>query len=76
MPTSCLLPVVAQPLTRVGQQSCLSSSRINRIMEVTVGGKFVDMVANSLCVFLCLKEAQLFNVKCSFWPSNVATYNL
>lgn len=52
MPASCLLPVAARPLARVGQQSCLSSSRINRIMEVTVGDNLVYTVANIVCVFV------------------------
>lgn len=53
VPTSCSIPVAAQPSARVSQQSCLSSSRINNIMEVTVGGNFVYMVVNCLCVSVC-----------------------
>lgn len=54
MPTSSLLPVAAQPLARVGQQSRLSSSRIYNIMKVTVGGNFEYMVANCVGVCFCV----------------------
>lgn len=59
VPTSCLLAVAAQPLARFGQQSCLSSSRINNIMEVTAGGNFVYMVENCLCVRVFVFEGSL-----------------
>lgn len=54
MPTSSLLPVAAQPLAAVGQQSRLSSSRIYNIMKVTVGGNFEYMVANCVGVCFCV----------------------
>lgn len=73
MPTPCLLPVAAQSLARVGQRSRLPSSRINNIKEVTAGGNFVCMVADCLCVymcvyvFVCLEEAYLINIKGLVW---------
>lgn len=46
---SLLLSVAAHPLARVGQRTSLSSSSINGIMGVMVGGNFVCMVADCLC---------------------------
>lgn len=74
VPTSSLLPVAAQPLARVGQQSRLSSSRIYNIMKVTVGGNFEYMVANCVGVCFCVwRKHNFFNMKW-FCPSKVLTY--
>lgn len=44
------LSIAVHPLGSVGQRTSLSSSSINAIMGVVVGGNFVSVVADCLCI--------------------------
>lgn len=49
VPSLCFSSVAVHPLAEAGQRTSLSSSSINSIMEVMVGGNFVCVVADCLC---------------------------